>query len=193
MSSPGRGSSPVQDPSNIRKYCIYPTPWQGSQDRKTRGPGVKLEGCETTAVLLLTQPPPPSSVCSPAAPRGWCQPGSCPTVCGQCALSMAAVSEPTSAAGSSHRLWDLDLLLYPSTAHIHLQESSRNVSALAPVTDRLSEKRFFPPACYKTILNGDCNLSTLNKWGSCILKLISHHQPLPNNNNCTADGPVSCC
>lgn len=58
---------------------------------------------------------------------------------------------------------------------------------------RLSEKRFFPPACYKTILNGDCNLSTLNKWGSCILKLISHHQALPNNNNCIADGPVSRC
>lgn len=55
------------------------------------------------------------------------------------------------------------------------------------------KKRFFPPACYKTILNGGCNPSTLNKWGSFILKLISHHQPLPNNNNFIADGPVFHC
>lgn len=93
---------------------------------------------------------------------------------GQCSLSVATVSEPMAAAGSCHWLQDLDLVLYPNTAQIRLQESSRNISALAPVTNRLSEKRFFPPACYKTILNGDCNLSTLNKWGSCILKLISH-------------------
>lgn len=81
----------------------------------------------------------------------------------QCALSMANVSEPTAAAGSSHWSRDLDLVLYPNTAHIHSQESSRNISSLAPVMGRLSEKRFFPPACYKTILNGLCNLSTLNK------------------------------
>lgn len=81
----------------------------------------------------------------------------------QCALSMATVSEPMAAAGSRHWLWDLDLVFYPNMPQTHLQESSRNISALAPVTDRLSEKRFFPPACYKTIVNGDCNLSTLNK------------------------------
>lgn len=70
ISSLGHGSSSVQGPSNIRKYPIYPAQWWGSQDRKTAGPGVMLEGCESASVLLLTQAPPPSSGCTPAAPRG---------------------------------------------------------------------------------------------------------------------------
>ena len=69
ISSQGHRSSSVQDPSNIRKYSIYPPQQWGSRDRKTAGPGVVLEGCETATVLLLTQPPPPNAGCAPAAHR----------------------------------------------------------------------------------------------------------------------------
>lgn len=47
---------------------IPPRRW-GSRARKAAGPGAVLEGCESVAVLLLTQLPPPSFGCTPAAHR----------------------------------------------------------------------------------------------------------------------------
>lgn len=115
-SSPRHGSSSVQDPSNIRKYSIYPSQWWGSQDRKTQGPGVVLEGCEGATV-------------HPAiSTRLWLHPSSSQRLISawllshsvsQCSLSMATVSEPMAAAGCSHWLRDLELVLYPNTTHIH--------------------------------------------------------------------------
>lgn len=108
-SSPRHGSSSVQDPSNIRKYSIYPSQWWGSQDRKTSGPGVVLEGCEGATVLLLTQPPPPGSGCTPAAPRGWSQPGSCPTLCpsAPCPWPLCLSPWQQLAAAIGYGIWSL--------------------------------------------------------------------------------------
>lgn len=182
ISSPGHRSSSVQDPSNTRKYSIYPPQRRGSQDKKAAGPGVVAGGaarvrqsCRSPSRLHPT-PPAPQQLTG-----AWAQPGSRPSV------GPSPRQQP--AAGIAYGIWTL------RCTQIRRRFICKNRAGIFQRWHRLltglRKRDFFPPACYKTIVNGNCNLSTLNKWGSCILKLISHHQPLPNNNNYIADGPVS--
>lgn len=177
ISSLGHWSSSVQDPSNVRKYSIYPPQQWGSQDRKAAGPGCMLEGC--TQHWLY-----PSS--SPGVPLAGCDVRPVHPVHGRCIWAPGSSWQQASVTGSGPGV--VPKYGIGSSAGIKQEYFSFGTNYW-----QAFKKRFFPPACYKNIVNGNCNLSTLNKWRNCILKLISHHQPLPNNNNCIADGPVSRC